>query len=125
MYILETIPNYNLSIAGSNWKELRSMDLPSFIVYGWRRDQEYFYVGLTTNVNVRFNYHKQLKNIELSDFVDVWFCATKFQMQQLERYLINKYKPQFNTYNNNKRARDHAVGRTPTLAYIQKKEKLG
>lgn len=82
------------------------------IVYGWKRDGIYLYIGMSNNGTRRaFHNHNVIRLID-GDVIDVWITSDPIY---LEMDLINHYKPKFN-----KPVKSHiplyTVTETPRLA---------
>ncbi len=65
------------------------------LVYGWRRDNKYLYIGYSSKGFSRIYNHDIINKVELileSDFIDIWMPASP----NLELYLILKHRPEYN-----------------------------
>jgi predicted GIY-YIG superfamily endonuclease len=70
-----------------------------YVVYGWRREESYLYIGMSTVGLRRLSGHHviQIKDTFLkTDILDVWSCLGHREAIDLERELIELHKPKFN-----------------------------
>ena len=68
-------------------------------VYGWKRGSEYLYIGLSSNILNRIRGHHVLHrdSIEETDEIQFWFTGTWVEAESLEKELIAKLLPSYNT----------------------------
>lgn len=69
-------------------------------VYGWRRDQEYLYIGKALSVLKRFNAHHVIDEFEeflRHDKLDVWFFDSAREASAYESKMIKEHRPIYNT----------------------------
>jgi hypothetical protein len=65
------------------------------VVYGWKKDGKYIYIGRTTRGSNRFYGHEVINKKngwKSEDEIDLWFN----QAEELETVLILTHKPKFN-----------------------------
>lgn len=73
-------------------------NLLSRCVYAWQREEEWLYVGQTTNGVARFGNHHAITRDRLldSDRIVLWHVATEPEALLLEAELIDRYSPLYN-----------------------------
>lgn len=68
------------------------------LVYGWKRDNEYLYIGMSVIGIIRFYTHNIINVKEemlITDNIDIWY-STLDDVKKLERQLIGIYNPKYN-----------------------------
>lgn len=76
-------------------------------VYGWRRNENYLYIGQSIRVIARLrNHHVVDKGVKIQglDVIDIWYCD-KSELGNFERALIKHFNPPLNivTYEKDRR----------------------
>jgi len=75
-------------------------DFRRFIVYGWRREGKYLYIGQSIRFlrRIQSEHHVLDKKdkIRKTDFLDIWFCYSKEDINNLEKSLIFDLRPIYN-----------------------------
>lgn len=103
---------YRSLISKGECKEYRNMPCPRgfYIYFLIGPGDEIFYVGQSTNLYQRLGAHmSQLAKFAIIDRIEFAECATKFEMDEMERILIGALRPQWNTVHN-PAARRHKEG---------------
>lgn len=76
--------------------ELPRLDRP--IVYGWRRENQYLYIGKSRKGTSRIVDGKVLRfHVEEGDVVDIWKATLK-NVDHLEIKFIRKFNPKYNIF---------------------------
>jgi excinuclease UvrABC nuclease subunit len=77
-----------------------------FIVYAWRRGEEYLYIGRSMRGYQRVFQHKIINVVEdllEVDNIDIYVCDSREETIRLESNLIFRKKPRYNKYINTNR----------------------
>lgn len=84
-------------------------------IYGWKRNNEYLYIGMSLNIFKRLSTHSVVGIIEDfkdDDKIDIWYCKRE-ELCNLETKLIEHFKPKYNKTNplNTYRIRHGQIGK--------------
>ena len=71
----------------------------SSLVYAWRRDDWWLYVGATRNGFARFSGHNVIRDIQERDLLYVWYVTNHLSLFALERAIIGAFSPRYNKSN--------------------------
>lgn len=85
----------DLSLAGMpNWR--------AFAVYGWRRNGQYLYIGVTVKGYRRPFYHHdvidKIEHVADGDYFDFWFFLNTEEATRFEAAMIALYRPVYNKF---------------------------
>lgn len=75
-------------------------DFKPYIVYGWRRDKVYLYIGQSRRFLRRVTSGHHIigvkESVRQTDRLDIWFCVSKEDLNTVESALIKYHKPKYN-----------------------------
>lgn len=79
----------------------RFRDILEPVVYGWRRGEQYLYIGYSKNGLRRAceSDHHVIGKVEAvgdHDVLDLWVCKTPVEARNLEREMIGQHQPEYN-----------------------------
>ena len=69
--------------------------LKGSIIYGWRRQDKYLYIGKSLSTLNLLRHHHVIKNAQEDDEIDIWFCHAS-GLDELEKAFIRHFKPTLN-----------------------------
>lgn len=75
-------------------------DFRHYIIYGWKREGNYLYIGQSIRFlrRIRNDHHviNKKEKVLPTDILDIWFCYNHEDLNKLEKKLIRELRPKYN-----------------------------